>query len=220
MLTKFRKKPVVIEAVQWFKMGDHPAVKMTPDYLANGSRGEESPGIETLEGKLRVSVGDWIITGVNGEHYACKPDIFAKTYGPSDRDLLGLRDGSPFTNDELLSAVPEEIIDNKWVQNVIAYLRDGGEAVSEKRKRVCCGHDSDCAVHNEPAMPAGECDCGYTGPDLRFVDGVGGGEEVQEQFGLENKNGKLPEELRPIEVRQVNRMRQGLTRAAEIKEKK
>jgi len=76
-LTKFRKKPVVIEAVQWFKMGDHPEVK--------SGKITGRTFIETLEGDLHVSVGDWIITGVNGEHYPCKPDIFEKTYEPAER---------------------------------------------------------------------------------------------------------------------------------------
>lgn len=57
---KFRKKPVVIEAYQTNK-------EMV---------------IHTLEGNNHASVGDWIITGVNGEQYPCKPDIFAKTYEP------------------------------------------------------------------------------------------------------------------------------------------
>jgi len=71
---KYRKKPVVIEAVQWFKHGDHPAV-----------RASLIPGravIDTLEGGHFVTPGDYIITGVKGEHYPCKPDIFAMTYEP------------------------------------------------------------------------------------------------------------------------------------------
>lgn len=73
-MAKFRKKPVVIEATQWFKDGDHPAVVNAalsgmPVYL-----------IDTLEGDMMVLPGDWIITGVKGEHYPCKPDIFAMTY--------------------------------------------------------------------------------------------------------------------------------------------
>jgi hypothetical protein len=116
---KYRKKPVVIEATQWFKNGDHPH-----DY-ANESPGHEndklrmfsgaeakargwegqivryyrSPAIDgrgtcrhcgqimhnhgwidTLEGGHIVCPGDWVITGVQGEHYPCKPDIFAATY--------------------------------------------------------------------------------------------------------------------------------------------
>ena len=71
---KFRKKPVVIEATQWFKMGDHPAVIRDPVTV------DRHCGVETLEGFMRASPGDWIITGVKGEHYPCKPDIFEQTY--------------------------------------------------------------------------------------------------------------------------------------------
>lgn len=68
---KYRKKPVVIEAEQWF-----PGKKIKGVY-------EEENGhahIVTLEGELTVSRGDFIIRGVNGELYPCKPDIFEKTY--------------------------------------------------------------------------------------------------------------------------------------------
>ena len=70
---KFRKKPVVIEATQWFKDGDHPAVR--PHECAGGL-GE----IDTLEGAMTVTPGDWIITGIKSEMYPCKPDIFEATY--------------------------------------------------------------------------------------------------------------------------------------------
>jgi hypothetical protein len=69
---KYRKKPVVIEATQWFKRGDHPKVFIAPL--------SDRPCIETLEGPMFVAVGDFIITGVKGEHYPCKPDIFELTY--------------------------------------------------------------------------------------------------------------------------------------------
>lgn len=59
-MSKFRKRPVVIEAEQ--------ATVITY--------------IETLEGTMRAEIGDWIITGVKGERYPCKPDIFAATYEP------------------------------------------------------------------------------------------------------------------------------------------
>lgn len=68
---KYRKKPVVIEATQWFNHGDHPAVKDLG-----------VPVILTLEGPLHVTPGDYIITGVKGEHYSCKPEIFEMTYEP------------------------------------------------------------------------------------------------------------------------------------------
>jgi hypothetical protein len=69
---KYRKKPVVVEATQWFKMGDHPAVI---DTAWHGH-----PAVLTLEGHYVVTPGDYIITGVKGEHYPCKPDIFEMTY--------------------------------------------------------------------------------------------------------------------------------------------
>ena len=73
---KFRKKPVVIEATQWFKHGDHPNVERLPFNPAVDDRGI----ISTLEGDHVVTPGDWIITGVKGEHYPCKPEIFEMTY--------------------------------------------------------------------------------------------------------------------------------------------
>ena len=72
----YRKIPVVIEATQWFKHGDHPAVKNPTSNWDDGKYG----WINTLEGGHVVTPGDWIITGVKGEHYPCKPDIFALTY--------------------------------------------------------------------------------------------------------------------------------------------
>lgn len=57
---KFRKRPIVIEAHQT----------------------DKAMIIPTLEGPLRAAPGDWIITGLRGEQYPCKPDIFEKTYEP------------------------------------------------------------------------------------------------------------------------------------------
>jgi hypothetical protein len=80
---KFRKKPVVIDATQWFKMGDHPEVRPLYDSTGKG-------WVSTLEGGHEVTPGDWIITGVKGEHYPCKPDIFEATYERvEDSDELG-----------------------------------------------------------------------------------------------------------------------------------
>jgi len=90
-MTKFRKKPVVIEAKQWFEHGDHGSVitKYSKDNGINIHRAvcdhDQIPmrlhgWIKTLEGGHIVCPGDWIITGVAGKHYPCKPDIFEKTY--------------------------------------------------------------------------------------------------------------------------------------------
>jgi len=75
---KFRKKPIVVDAVQWmgFENGPHN-LEIVP-YAPGTAQG----WIQTLEGGHVVSPGDWIITGVKGEKYPCKPYIFAVTYEP------------------------------------------------------------------------------------------------------------------------------------------
>ena len=77
---KFRKKPVIIDAEQWFP--DGPIIRGVIAALGAGgvSVPPDAVGVQTLEGFMRVSPGDWIITGVKGEIYPCKPDIFDMTY--------------------------------------------------------------------------------------------------------------------------------------------
>ena len=72
-MKKYRKKPVVIEAVQYDPKEAYPFV---------GRTGSANPYgyIDTLEGTMTVSPGDWIIKGIAGEYYPCKPDIFEATY--------------------------------------------------------------------------------------------------------------------------------------------
>ena len=81
---KFRKKPVVVEAVQWYGFQTGPHDLGITSYRLAGELGggqKDSLGwIETLEGGHIVSPGDWIITGVKGERYPCKPDVFEMTY--------------------------------------------------------------------------------------------------------------------------------------------
>ena len=82
MKRRFRKRPVLIEAVQW--TGDN-FIEIDA-FLLGGTRLFEtypSQGIIkilTLEGEMIASIGDWIIKGVKGEFYPCKPDIFEATY--------------------------------------------------------------------------------------------------------------------------------------------
>ena len=84
-MAKYRKKPIVIEAVQWKpKKGGWPGMGRS-DILGViwrfGPKGKVCSGImETLEGVHEVTIGDWIITGIKGEKYPCKPDIFEATY--------------------------------------------------------------------------------------------------------------------------------------------
>jgi hypothetical protein len=86
---KYKKKPVIIEAIQWFNDGDDPDVEDYELYhKLEGinickicDKGMYSHGwIKTLEGGHIVCPGDYIITGIKGEKYPCKPDIFKLTY--------------------------------------------------------------------------------------------------------------------------------------------
>jgi len=109
-VAKYRKKPVVIEAVQWFKNGDHPEdhvgapegpydpkregtlvryyrdPNVKGDYVCSHCERvmHDHGWIDTLEGSHIVCPGDWIIRGIKGEFYPCKPDIFEATYEAVD----------------------------------------------------------------------------------------------------------------------------------------
>ena len=102
-MPKYRKKPVVIEAVQFkeigrtpCKYGDHVEYNTTEisNFMNDIVKMHTFPGerpeglsvlvINTLEGEMQASVGDYIIKGVKGEFYPCKPDIFDATYEPVD----------------------------------------------------------------------------------------------------------------------------------------
>lgn len=83
-MPKFRKKPVVIEAVQitdsTFDL-PHP----NPEHIRGVTYDpvKRCAFINTLEGRMRGDIGDWIIRGVKDELYPCKPDVFAATYEPA-----------------------------------------------------------------------------------------------------------------------------------------
>lgn len=80
---KYRKKPVVIEAMQfdgWNWRECHQFMSDEPLMFTQDERKDESIEIHTLEGKMIASIGDYIIKGIKGEFYPCKPDIFEATY--------------------------------------------------------------------------------------------------------------------------------------------
>lgn len=74
---KYRKKPVVIDAIQWNGENFQEISEFVGEHLIET---EKSIQIKTLEGNHILSVGDYIIKGIKGEFYPCKPDIFEKTY--------------------------------------------------------------------------------------------------------------------------------------------
>lgn len=90
MIKKYRKKPVIIEAVLWYGLNTSEIKEFCGDkvefayYDAAWKAGKSPviaiPFIKTLEGLMQANKGDYIIKGVHGEFYPCKPDIFEKTY--------------------------------------------------------------------------------------------------------------------------------------------
>lgn len=86
-MKKYRKKPVIVEAEQWFKLGDVPEANIEPilndvEFICGGcgKTAQEHGVIQTLEGSHIVCPGDYIIKGIKGEFYPCKPDVFKETY--------------------------------------------------------------------------------------------------------------------------------------------
>ena len=75
-MAKYRKKPVVIEAIQWTGTN----IVEIFDFVGDACYFTEGLFIRTLEGDMFAHVGDYIIKGVQGEFYPCKPDIFEETY--------------------------------------------------------------------------------------------------------------------------------------------
>jgi hypothetical protein len=81
---KYRKKPVIIDAIQFTDDGSSCVYKLK-EFMGQVHIKYPTPtscalAIDTLEGIMTANQGDWIIKGVNGEFYPCKPDIFEKTY--------------------------------------------------------------------------------------------------------------------------------------------
>lgn len=82
-MPKFRKKPVEIEAVQWVGLNINEVNEFARPWRVKVDQASRKLRVETLEGHVWATEGDWIIKGVQGEVYPCKPDIFAETYGPA-----------------------------------------------------------------------------------------------------------------------------------------
>lgn len=85
---KFKKKPVVIEAIQWKGDNTNQIRDFVGDSLTKFEYSGNYIGIETLEGTMRADINDYIIKGVKGEFYPCKPDIFEQTYDKVEQEKV------------------------------------------------------------------------------------------------------------------------------------
>ncbi len=88
-MAKYRKKPVVIDAEQFLWDGERFDLELSMvdadiDWTCSecGQKSRKHGNVKTLEGYHIACPGDYIITGIKGEHYPCKPDIFEATYEP------------------------------------------------------------------------------------------------------------------------------------------
>jgi hypothetical protein len=130
MIEKYRKKPVMIEALQWDGMNYDEISKFVGSNILHNSK-KETIEIHTLEGNMTASKGDYIIRGVDGEFYPCKPDVFKKTYEKATSEPSS---GSELTEEQkaavanllgiLLNALPPEFI-AKGSRQMFAQNRDG-----------------------------------------------------------------------------------------------
>lgn len=144
MIQKYRKRPVVIEAVQYHADNYQECVNFigAENLNADSSDNGRRIIIKTLEGKMTATPGDFIIKGVRGEFYPCKPDIFEKTYDVAgklkpfetfqrmmDKDNSKLR-MAPLTNiirmqttkrgGEIVIGVPESVINDFFAKKSFA----------------------------------------------------------------------------------------------------
>ena len=99
---KYRKKPVVIEAIQWNGENTMEILK----WVGDKAYFHDSIYIKTLEGDHKATIGDYIIKGIKGEFYPCKPDIFEATYEKVEESDISLED-----LDYLRSAAEQETIE-------------------------------------------------------------------------------------------------------------
>ncbi|MFE9845816.1 hypothetical protein [Streptomyces goshikiensis] len=126
-MTRYRKLPVEISAIQFTRDTFRAAVRFIPlDQFSEA--GEDDQGlflaIRTLEGVMRATEGDWIIQGVKGEYYPCKPDVFAATY-----EAVEEQDG------QAVSTAGQPLVTRAVVYRELADLQDATAATEAIRRR-------------------------------------------------------------------------------------
>lgn len=151
-MSKYRKKPVVIEAELYELQGDEFELDQAQDRIADfmGTNlvitADDAIAIKTLEGTMFADKGDWIIKGVKGEFYPCKPDIFEATYEPAD--IPGREGGS----DHIVELFDDATLSESFDSRVDQILRDEPEhnlIVQHERVKAEIVH-----THNEAVQAA------------------------------------------------------------------
>lgn len=119
-IQKFRKKPVVIEAVQWTGENYKEIENFVGDKVSHNSN--DTLTIQTLEGDHTTLIGDWVIRGIKGEFYPCKPDIFIATYD----------EYSPSNNPIRKFVMELSIVQFKGIEQVVAKTINPGNLPLER----------------------------------------------------------------------------------------
>lgn len=139
-MAKYRKKPVEIEAFRWTGGPDQAEdpewiiekIKSGDVWFYAEERGTFMQ-IQTLEGVMQATPGDWIIQGVKGEIYPCKPDIFEATYEPVPEDIPQMRwdiavENAKFMLEEY-KKIPTGVFGAVWIAQAIARYEKGERTV-------------------------------------------------------------------------------------------
>lgn len=141
-MAQYRKKPVVIEAVQWD--GNLETLSIFPkEDIENVKLRDGDLYIQTLEGEMKANVGDYIIRGVKGEYYPCKPDIFEATYeivqGSPDTSSPNIKTNNMTAMQELIAWGDDMLL--KHPQKLLSFGEAIDKAVSllDKEKEQMIG---------------------------------------------------------------------------------
>lgn len=154
MSNHFRKKPVAIEAIRWTGSNQNELQRWAashgarPDWIFDGS----ALFIRTLEGKMLASIGDWVIRGVAGEFYPCKPEIFAQTY-----DAAGAVEPEP-REAQLRAALQDllEVADIAPEPNCACHVAPPcGDCVEWAALREACANARELLLAQDQATAAG-----------------------------------------------------------------
>jgi hypothetical protein len=110
VIKTFRKKPVEIQAVQLTRENGAEVWEWADSKPFYGPDGTVTGlAIYTLEGRMKADFGDWIIRGVKGEFYPCKPDIFEASYEPAEPPVAAASEGLPASRGEVALPAGAEI---------------------------------------------------------------------------------------------------------------
>lgn len=228
--TQFRKKPVVISAIQWTGENLVDVIHFTDGRPPNNKSSHagmmwdqyvdlvrvDGLKIFTMEGKMDASIGDWIIKGVKGEHYPCKPEIFALTYEDasagtdlSQAAVAAALEAAAKEHDAEIVRLEAQIIENN------KYLRLVGKSERSSANDFCntaIGHHRGSAVRLRDLITPAQHDAlaahvaaearavGVLGPDRveRLMAALRGGWKYAEQLYMQGQCMTIYQALRAI----------------------